>query len=128
MTLRTRLSLGIAAVALVLVLPQLFAIRALRRVDASMVSLQQREFGASLLVGRVRAKTEELSQLEVAMVSVPESAAPRAQLVAALDTLGRLVDSLRPLGLAAEAASARSYVGALVRSTTREWELARAGR
>ncbi|MFL5581828.1 MAG: ATP-binding protein [Gemmatimonadaceae bacterium] len=128
MTLRTRLSLGIAAVALVLVLPQLLSIRALRSVDRSMARLRTQEFGASLLVGRMRAAAEELAQLDLASYAVPDSAGPRERLEAQLDTLARLTDSLRALKLEGEARAGRAQVDTLVRSTALQRQLARAGR
>jgi len=128
MTLRARLSLGIAAVALVLVVPQLLSIRALRQVSHDMSSLRREEFGASLVVGRVRAIAEELPQLDLATYAVPDSTRPADRLAAQLDTLARLADSLHQYHLDDEATVAQAQVEALGRSTVRQRQLAKSGR
>ena len=52
MTLRTRLTLGLLTIAVILIVPLLIATRSLDRLHADTESLREGDFGASLLLGR----------------------------------------------------------------------------
>ncbi|MEO8036837.1 MAG: hypothetical protein ABI837_20565, partial [Acidobacteriota bacterium] len=62
MTLRVRLALAIAAIALALVAPLLVSARSLRILSSETGNLRDREFAATLILGRMRASAQEISQ------------------------------------------------------------------
>ncbi|MGQ0539715.1 MAG: sensor histidine kinase [Gemmatimonadaceae bacterium] len=62
MTLRLRLAMGLTAIALIFALPVILAVRALDRMRARTALVRDREFAATLLLGRMRENAEALSQ------------------------------------------------------------------
>jgi signal transduction histidine kinase len=99
MTLRTRLTLGILAISLVLVAPLLVSVRALEGLHTSMEELRRVEFGASFLLGRMRGTIEELRNRELLLTVTSEERRAEAQVYASLDSLALMADSLRRYGL-----------------------------
>ncbi|HUF27148.1 MAG TPA: HAMP domain-containing sensor histidine kinase [Gemmatimonadaceae bacterium] len=95
MSLRNRLALGIIAIALVLAVPLLASLRALEQLHAQVSGLRDREFAASLMLGRIRAGTEDLRRTETALVLARTPEARDAMRVE-VGRLAALADSLRP--------------------------------
>jgi signal transduction histidine kinase len=93
MTIRTRLGLGFLAVAVILVLPLVVALRALERLQDETIALRDNEFAASLLLGRMRSHTDELRQAETAILLFP-SDATHDRISAAIDSIAVRTDSL----------------------------------
>ena len=109
MTIRTRLSLGFLAIAVVLVIPLILALRALERMHDETVALRDNEFAASLLLGRIRLGTEDLRGAETALLFFP-SDTTQARMSAEIDTLSTLADSLEHYQLDSAARNVRLAV------------------
>jgi signal transduction histidine kinase len=71
-TIRARLALGLFAIAAVLLLPLALTLQSLGRVHDETMELRDRDFAASLLLGRMRAAAEDLRSAEIALLFVPE--------------------------------------------------------
>ena len=127
MSIRTRLALGIVAIAVVLAVPLLIALRSLERLHDETSQLNDREFAASLMLGRMRAATEDLRRSETAVVVDPRDST-RAMMAADIDRLKNLSDSLSSFALD----SAAHYVNRAVREVGAhaqpQYEAAIAGR
>jgi len=74
MTLRARLTLGIFGIAALLLLPLFIALWALHQTREAVNLLRGQEFAASLAVGRIRGQIYDVSQAEVALIFVADSA------------------------------------------------------
>jgi signal transduction histidine kinase len=72
-TLRTRLVLGILAIAMLLVVPLFVARRSLASFDRTMNALQREEFTASLLLGRMRSEVNNLRTAELSLFARVDS-------------------------------------------------------
>jgi signal transduction histidine kinase len=72
-TLRTRLVLGILAIAMLLVVPLFVARRSLDSFDRTMSELQREEFAASLLLGRMRSEVNDLRTAELSLFARVDS-------------------------------------------------------
>ena len=72
MPLRTKLALALLAIAIVLLFPLGIALRSLQRLDRSTAQLRDVEFSASLLLGRMRGRAEDLRRAETALLFVPQ--------------------------------------------------------
>jgi signal transduction histidine kinase len=95
MTLRTRLALGLLAIALLLAAPLGIALRALKQSESAAMQLRGRDLAASLVMARVRTGTLLLRRWELAVLFSPDSAGSAAAMHAEMDTLVLLADSLR---------------------------------
>lgn len=93
MSIRNRLALGIIAIALVLSIPLVSALRALERLRSEISVWSSREFAASLLLGRMRAATEEVRQAETAL-GVDLTEETRTRLATKIAELAAMADSL----------------------------------
>jgi signal transduction histidine kinase len=71
-TIRTRLALGLFAIAVVLLLPLALTLRSLDIVHDETMELRTEDFAASLLLGRMRAAVDDLRGAEMALLFVPE--------------------------------------------------------
>jgi signal transduction histidine kinase len=109
MTIRTRLGLGFLAVAVILVLPLIVALRALERLQDETIALRDNEFAASLLIGSMRSDTDDLRQAETALLLFPNDTT-RDRMSAEIDTLMMLTDSLEHYQLDSAARSVRNAV------------------
>jgi signal transduction histidine kinase len=95
MTLRSRLAIGLVSIAIILVLPLVFAIQSLYRLHDDARALRDQEFAASLLIGRMREGLNDLRRQELALLFAKDVAARNAmdrqvRHVAALaDTMSR---------------------------------------
>jgi signal transduction histidine kinase len=123
MTLRVRLALGIAAIALALVAPLLISARSLRRLSGETARLRDGEFSATLLLGRMRATAQELSQRTELLTLFP-SDTTRNSFLERLTTLARQADTLQNLAPITEIPRLRSALAGMVEATPRVYDLA----
>lgn len=99
MTLRRRLVLGLAAVAVLLTAPLGLALHALGRAEQAASTLRTQEVAASLLLSRVREVVQELRRADLAVVAVPDDPAGAQYLATRTAALRTLADSVRPFDL-----------------------------
>lgn len=125
MTLRARLGVGMFGMGIVLLIPLLLAINALRTAEESARDLVDAEFAASLLMGRVRKGLEDIRAAENAILFVHDEPS-RDRMVRELDRLDAMADTLNFFGLT-QAAALKRGAAELRAATTEEWEAARAG-
>jgi signal transduction histidine kinase len=93
MTLRSRLGAGLVTIAIILVLPLVFAIQSLHRLHEDAQSLRDHEFVAQGLVGRIREGLNNLRHEELGLLFTNNVAA-RDTVDRELAHLGALADSL----------------------------------
>jgi len=93
MTLRSRLAVGLVTIAIILVGPLVFAIRSLHGLHDDARALRDREFAASLLIGRLREGLNDLRREELALLFSKDLAA-RDAMEAEVAHVGALADSL----------------------------------
>jgi len=93
MTLRSRLAAGLVTIAIILVCPLVFAIQSLRALHDDAVALRDKEFAASLLLGRLREGFNDLRRQELGMLFTKTDTS-RAILDNQLDHVATLSDSL----------------------------------
>ena len=93
MTLRSRLATVLLAIAVILVIPLLIAVRSLNGLHDDALALQNGEFAASLLLGKLREGLFDLRRQETRLLFVHDSASLEsiAKQIADVD---RLTDSL----------------------------------
>ncbi|MBV6521473.1 MAG: Sensor histidine kinase RcsC [Gemmatimonadaceae bacterium] len=127
MTLRVRLAIAIAAIALALVAPLLVSARSLRELSSDTASLRDREFAATLILGRMRASAQEVSQRTELLTLFP-SDTTRSAFLARLTTLEAGADTLQHLTGSAGLLRIRTTLDALREATPSVYELARQGR
>jgi signal transduction histidine kinase len=123
MTLRARLALGILAIAMVLVVPLAIAVRSLDRLHQATADLRSREFTASLLLGRIRGRVDDLRGAELRLISFPDTSA-RDQMLAEIRQLRAKVDSLAPFQLDSAADHMRTALNEVAKLTPLEYALA----
>lgn len=126
MTLRSRLAIGLAAIAIILVVPLFLAVRALERLQADAHALRDREFAASLLIGRLREGLNDVRQRENALAIVHDGAS-RDAMAAAVRHLAALTDSLERYDLDESARDVRGAVDSIEAYAPQEYEAALAG-
>ncbi len=98
MTIRTKLALGLLALVAAMLVPLLFALRSLDRLHDTTVQVRDQEFAASLMLGRMRAVSDEMRQTEMRMLFAPD-AGTLAAMQAHVAQLAALSDSLQRFGL-----------------------------
>ena len=127
MTLRTRLTLGLLTIAVILIVPLLIATRSLDRLHADTEQLRDGDFGASLLLGRLRDALNDVRSAELALqfVRTDESRADMEQRIKAVETLA---DSLDAYELGGAARDIRTAMSQAATFTAREYEAATSGR
>ena len=130
MTLRARLAAGMLAIAVVLVIPLVLALHTLEALHQSALALRNTEFAASLLLGRIRGRTENLRRAEDALLIVHDSAS-QLRMSTEIAALSAMADSLEQYALdsaaqqldaaigAVDVAAPKEYGAALSRRTTR---------
>ena len=123
MTIRTRLALGLFAIAVVLLLPLMFALRSLDRVHDQTEALRDREFAASLLLGRMRAAAEDLRGAETALLFIHDVAS-RDAMAAQIERLDSMADTLGGFQLDEAADQIRTALNAVVRYAPLEYQAA----
>jgi signal transduction histidine kinase len=125
-TIRTRLALGLFAIAVVLLLPLGLALRSLDRVHDETMALRDRDFGASLLLGRMRTATEDLRGAETSLLFIPEVSS-RDAMALQITRLAAMLDTLRTYQLREAADQIRAAITAVVRYAPLEYQSALAG-
>ncbi|HUF65958.1 MAG TPA: HAMP domain-containing sensor histidine kinase [Gemmatimonadaceae bacterium] len=125
MTLRARLAVGMLGMGIVLLIPLLLAINALRTAEESARELGDAEFAASLLMGRVRKGLEDIRAAENALLFVHDEPS-RERMMRELDRLGAMADTLNNFGLA-QASELRIGTDSLRTAAEDEYQAARAG-
>lgn len=93
MTLRTRLSLGIAAMVLVMLVPLVLSLRAMQSLRRDTERLRDVDFQGAVQLGRARAAVEQLNQTRNLLSLVPEEQVGTL-FTARLDSVRLQVDSL----------------------------------
>ncbi|MFN8572830.1 MAG: ATP-binding protein [Gemmatimonadaceae bacterium] len=127
MTLRVRLALGIAAIALALVAPLLVSARSLRQLSAETAQLRDREFAATLILGRMRAAAQELSQRTELLTLFP-SDTTRETFLARVRVLSANADTLQRMTGSAGLLRLQATLDALRQATPTVYALAVRGR
>jgi signal transduction histidine kinase len=127
LTLRSRLNLGILAIAVVLVAPLVLSLRALRQIQADTTLLRDREYAATLLLGRMRIVHDDL-ELSTTYLSAFPSDTARSQYIDQLQTLARQVDTLATLTESAAVGQIRTAISRLFEQAPRAFDYARAYR
>ncbi len=102
MTLRSRLAAGLVTIAIILVTPLVFALQSLRHLHDDATALRDRDFAASLLIGRLREGLNELRREELALIFKPD-AVSRDAMEKGVAHVGALADSLSHFALPAQA-------------------------
>lgn len=126
MTIRTRLALGLFAIAVVLLLPLALTLRSLDRVHDETMELRDRDFAASLLLGRMRAGVEDLRGAETSLLFIPEVSS-REAMVQQISRLSKMSDTLRAFQLREAADQIRAAISAVSRYAPLEYQFALAG-
>ena len=127
MTLRTRLNLGILGIAIVLVAPLVLSLRSLQALQNDTTLLRDREYAATLLLGRMRAVHDELLQTTI-LIAITPNDAMQTQYLDAVQTLARQTDTLAKLTELASVGQIRSSIVRLIEFTPRAFNMARANR
>ena len=127
MTLQTRLHAGIVAIAVVLVAPLVLSMRSLQRLQSETVELRDREYAATLLVGRMRSVHDELAQT-TSVLTLVVSDTTRQLLLDRLRVLSRQADTLQQLVESASMSRIRAAVARLSEQAPRAYTLFRTGR
>jgi signal transduction histidine kinase len=110
LTLRSRLNLGILAIAIVLVAPLVLSLRALQQVQVDTTTLLDREYKATLLLGRMRIAHDEI-ELNTSYIPVYYSDSTQEAYLAQLTSLSRQTDTLAQLTELATVGQIRSALG-----------------
>lgn len=125
MTLKSRLNLGIIAIAVVLVAPLVLSLRALQQIQEDTTVMRDHEFAAMLLLNRMRAQHDDLEQNAID-ISVFPSDSSQKQYLTLVHTLARQADTLALLTESATVGPLRSAVGRLIEHVPRAFAFSRA--
>src|SRR5436305_13931937 len=98
MTLRSRLIVGLLTIAVILVIPLLIAVQAMDRLHRDARALRDKEFAASLLLGRLREGLNDLSRAATALLFVHD-ARTRDVMEKQLGAVSQITDSLKTVQL-----------------------------
>jgi signal transduction histidine kinase len=102
MTLRSRLAAGLVTISIILVGPLVFALRSLSQLNDDARELRDRDFAASLLLGRLREGLVDLRQLELGLLFAKNTKA-RDAMDSQVNHVAALADSLKHFELPAYA-------------------------
>ncbi len=109
MTLRARLALGLLTIVVLLTAPLIMSIRSLRQLRRDAQALRDREFAASLLLGKMRESLNELRRLETALLFVHD-VGTRDAMSNEVSRMSQLSDSLSHYQLERSARDIRAAV------------------
>jgi signal transduction histidine kinase len=126
MTLRSRLAVGLVTIAIILVGPLVFAIRSLYGLHDDARALRDREFAASMLIGRLREGLNDLRREELALLFSGDVAA-RDAMEREVAHVGALADSLGHFQLPAYAKLIGVSVRQIAAAAPSEYNAALAG-
>lgn len=127
MSIRTKLAVALLAILALLVTPLALAYRSLERTREATVMLRDREFAASLLLGRVRSGMEELRRAETALLFVHDVGS-RDAMSRALASVTATTDSLERYDLDSAAAAIRDAIAQVALLAPQEYSVALDGR
>ena len=127
MKLSSRLALGIIAIALVLVAPLVLSLRALRELQHDTTVLRNREYAATLLLGRMRTVKDDLLQSTTLIALYPGDSS-QVQYLDQVGILSRQADTLATLAPYVPVGLVRSAVIRLYDQVPRAFALSRAAR
>jgi len=127
MTLRTRLTLGLLTIAVILVVPLVIATRSLGRLHSESMALRDGDFAASLLLGRLRESLNEVRRAELAVLFVKDEASHQ-KFAGSVGAVQRLADSLDAYQLSGAARDIRDAMRVVSADGSAEFEAARSGR
>ena len=127
MTIRTKLAVGLIAILALLVTPLGVAYRSLQRVHDATLLLRDREFAASLLLGRVRSGMEELRRAETALLFVHDVGS-RDAMSRAIARIMATTDSLERYDLDSAAHDIRAAISEVALVAPEEYRVALDGR
>src|SRR5438477_12053931 len=119
MTLRTRLTLGLVTIAVILIVPLLFATQSLARLHSEAKALRDRDFAASLVLGRMRDALNDLRSAEMAVLFVRDEKSRQAMLDRVVD-VEAIADSLEPYDLGRPVRDVRASMQAVATGTPAE--------
>ena len=122
MTLRLRLVLGLAAVAVLLAAPLFVALTALGRAEQAASTLRTQDVAASLMLGRVREATQNLRRADLAVSGgTPGDAENLSYLKRSAAALQALADSVGSFQLASFAGQMRRTAAIVDTDGVVEW-------
>ena len=127
MTLRARLGLSLVIIAAVLVVPLVVARSTLERLHDQVRSLREKEFQASLVLGRLRDALADVRAREVAL-GVVKTDTVHAQLVMAITRASGLADSLHRYALDSASTRIAGSLSIVGPAAEREFEAVQNGR
>jgi signal transduction histidine kinase len=124
LTLQTRLNIGILAIAVVLVAPLVLSLRSLQQLQADTAALRDREYAASLLLGRMRVAHDEI-ELNTSYIPVFYSDSIQQSYLDQLTALARQTDTLAQLTESATVGLIRSAIGRVFEQAPEAFAFAR---
>jgi signal transduction histidine kinase len=127
MTLRSRLTLGLLTIAVILIVPLLIATRSLNRLHSEAKALRDGEFAASLLLGRVRDAINDLRTAELPVLFVRDEKS-RETMLGHVQAVEALADSLELYQLNQAARDSRSAMNTVAAGVQAEYAQAVARR
>lgn len=127
MTIRSKLALALSAIVVLLVVPLVLSYASMREIRSSTIALRDREFAASLLLGRIRRGLEELRDAETALIFLHDVAS-RDRMSNALARVAAMSDSLDGFSLPTPAAEIREAVAEVADLAPAEYQAALGGR
>jgi signal transduction histidine kinase len=128
MSLRARLGLGLVAIAVVLLIPLLLALRSLEDLQTTTRLLRDREFAASLLLNSFSGAVEDARRTENALLFVHDGASQN-RMKRGIDQLSAMTDSLNAYRLEGFTPDKiRASLTELRAATAEEFDDATAGR
>ncbi|HJQ19146.1 MAG TPA: HAMP domain-containing protein, partial [Gemmatimonadaceae bacterium] len=123
MTLRSRLSLGLLTIAVILIVPLLLATRSLERLHSEAKALRDRDFAASLLLGRLRDALNDLRSAEMAVLFVRDEQS-RQSMLERIGAVEAVADSLDTYDLGRAVRDVRAAMQAVAAGTQAEHQAA----
>ena len=127
MTIRAKLAVALAAILLLLALPLAISFGSLRKVHRATQTLRDREFAASLLLGRIRSSVDDLRRAETALLFVHD-AGSRDVMSNAVGAIAAMADSLDRYDLDEAATEIRGAVREVETLAPAEYQAALGGR
>jgi signal transduction histidine kinase len=123
MTLRSRLAVGLVTISIILVGPLVFAIQSLYGLRDDARALRDREFAASLLLGRLREGLNDLRRQELALL-FSKDAASRDAMEQQVARVAAWADSLRHFQLTANARDIGGAIDQIAAAAPAEYQAA----
>ena len=127
MTLRARLTASLLTIAVILIVPLLFATRSLDKLHGEAKKLRDGDFAASLLLGRLRDAINDLRTAEMAVLFVRDDKS-RSAMMDRVQDVERLADSLDAYDLGRAARNIRGAMATVGTGAQAEHEAAVARR